>query len=85
MSAADGKRIPDFDPAATIRSRGTVVEVKSGKSPLGWSRQLADLQKYARGAGGKLEIFTNRPLRGTLLELRRRGLVIVRPIPKGGA
>ncbi len=53
-----GYRVPDFDPAATIAKRGTIVEVKDVRH-LRPSRQLRDLVAEAQARGRQLEIRTN--------------------------
>ena len=73
-------RVPDIDPRHTP---GELVEVKfsRGPDPLYVSDQLRDLVTEARRTGRVPVIYTNRPLRGTLLDLADRGRVVIRPIP----
>ncbi|HEY4027422.1 MAG TPA: RHS repeat-associated core domain-containing protein [Candidatus Dormibacteraeota bacterium] len=81
-SGPGGFRVPDFNPAATIASRGTVVEVKDVAS-LSSSSQLSDMVAFARSQGVPLEIFTNAqlPNSGQLFNWIRSGQVIIRPLP----
>ena len=76
-----GFRIPDFDPARTIATRGTVVEVKNVQGTLSITPQLRDLAGYASSRGAPLEIFTNAaaPTRGELFNLIQQGRVILTP------
>jgi RHS repeat-associated protein len=76
-----GYRIPDFNPAATIAARGTVVEVKAVQE-LSVTPQLRDLVTYARGRGVPLEIFTNAklPTTGELANWIKSGQVIISPL-----
>jgi RHS repeat-associated protein len=76
-----GFRIPDFDPARTIATRGTVVEVKNVQGTLSITPQLRDLAGYANSRGVPLEIFTNAaaPTRGELFNLIQQGRVILTP------
>ncbi|MGQ0837718.1 SpvB/TcaC N-terminal domain-containing protein [Actinokineospora sp.] len=80
-SGTGGYRIPDFNPAATIAARGTVVEVKAVQE-LSVTPQLRDLVTYARGQGVPLEIFTNArlPASGELVNWIRSGQVIISPL-----
>lgn len=81
---ASGKakyRVPDFDPDATIKARGTVVEVKNYTGDLRMSGQVRDLIKYAQERGVSLEIFTNATPVGELAKAVARGQVIITPIP----
>lgn len=76
------ERIPDFNPDATIRTRGTIVEVKNVEK-ISISPQLRDMADYAQSRGVPLEIFTNapKPSRGELRDLIDAGDVILTPIP----
>jgi len=76
-----GYRIPDFNPAATIAARGTVVEVKAVQE-LSVTPQLRDLVAFAKGRGVPLEIFTNaaRPASGELADWIKAGEVIISPL-----
>lgn len=82
-TGSGGFRVPDFDPALTIASRGTVVEVKNVQGTLSISPQLRDLAAFANSRGVPLEIFTNaaEPSRGDLFNLIQSGRVILTPIP----
>ncbi len=79
-----GFRVPDFDPAKTIRTRGTVVEVKNldASKTISISDQIRDLVKFAEKKGVPLEIFTNakEPTKGALKTLIDQGKVILTPI-----
>ena len=81
-SGPGGFRVPDFNPAQTVATRGTVVEVKN-TAQLTASSQLRDLVSYAQGQGVPLEIFTNANLPGSgeLYNWIQSGQVIIRPIP----
>lgn len=81
-SGKGGFRVPDIKVKRTLGSRNTIVEVKSGTSKLRDNAQLRDLRAAAEKRGGHLEIFTDRPLDRTLQELKERGAIIVRPLPK---
>lgn len=76
-----GYRVPDFNPAATIAARGTVVEVKSVQE-LTATPQLRDLVAYAKSQGVPLEIFTNAtlPATGELANWIKAGQVIISPL-----
>ena len=76
-----GYRIPDFNPAATIAARGTVVEVKAVQE-LSVTPQLRDLVTYATSKGVPLEIFTNAklPATGELANWIKAGQVIISPL-----
>ena len=76
-----GYRIPDFNPAATIASRGTVVEVKDVQT-LSATPQLRDLVAFAKSKGVPLEIFTNAtlPTSGDLANWIKAGQVIISPL-----
>jgi RHS repeat-associated protein len=80
-SGPGGFRVPDFDPAETLRRFGVLVEVKGGSSPLGLTPQLRDLKEFADANNGILVIKTNRPLRGELRDLVEERQIRVVPIP----
>ncbi len=76
-----GYRVPDFDPAATIAARGTVVEVKAVQE-LSATPQLRALVAYAKSQGVPLEIFTNAklPASGELARWIDARQVIISPL-----
>ncbi len=76
-----GYRIPDFNPAATIAARGSVVEVKAVQE-LSATPQLRDLVDFAQKQGVPLEIFTNAklPATGELRDWINAGQVIISPL-----
>lgn len=82
-SGPGGFRVPDFDPARTIATRGTIVEVKDVQR-LSISPQLKDLAAEAIARDVQLEIFTNAPapLRGELARLIEQRRVILTPLPE---
>lgn len=82
-SGPGGFRVPDFDPARTIATRGTLVEVKNVQR-LSITPQLRDLANEARARRVQLEIFTNapKPSRGELAKQIARRRVILTPLPE---
>jgi len=74
--------VPDFAPALTIATRGTMAEVKD-VAQLSATPQLRDMVAYAQGQGVPLEIFTNAnlPSSGELFNWIQTGQVIISPIP----
>lgn len=81
-SGSGGFRVPDFDPAQTIATRGSIVEVKDVRR-LSSSPQLRDLVAYAESRNVPLEIFTNAPVptRGEIPRWIARGRVVIQPLP----
>jgi uncharacterized delta-60 repeat protein len=82
IPAPSGKatyRVPDFPPSRTFPD---VWEVKGGSSSLSSSSQFRDMLQFAQGRGGRLIIWTNRPIPeyGLLAAAVKLGQVVIKAI-----